>query len=747
MDAALQPVNRYLVERLLRQQRMLALHFMHAVIQHRKGCRRHRQALFVQGTEIVVQGLGQRTDSGHLCRLADAAQGVQCTEQRVADRSGIAGIRHADCQHVEMFSALGREQLQKVRIGWFLRLVQRSRLLCGRGRLWLPAGKLRSLLQQDRGILRRHVVVAHLSQHLRQRIRHAHEELAHECGGLQLTVQHLVQDHFNLPGQFAQQHGPGHATTALEGMETAPHGLKQCAVVGVCNPRCNRYTQLQQFSGGLLQEDFHDLRVRVLGQDRQVGRRLHASAGVRGSRIDNVRPGCHDRRIGTTRRPGLHFLTGQAERLPYHAIHVDVRRPAGIGHLCKQLAQRLEGASNQAQDLLRGRYRMFDDPVQQLLHGPGKFPGGHGPHHASTALQGVKTAPDSGQQFRILRLLAPFRDAQCEFPDDLVRLFDEDGKDLGIRVRIDYLQAGLCTGLRFRLRGHVIRGRSRARLRAARRLQRSPLFRAGGCGFHPRQGQVFPASVGSPGHGAAGIRPGLVRGRVAEPGKAFLGHLDGTVLVLPVHDQLFDTILDAADRVGDGVEFVLVQLALPLQQLTADELLHLRGYRRQAALTAQFHAAADPVQDFRDVAEQFKVGIGTEKLVDGLLCSAQVGHDRLDHGFPALPECHVFRYPAVHRAGLAGDFDQRVLDREQRVGHIGEIRALVHRAVRLRLAQEALLRNHGFTQSLHSEHVQQVPQAVHPVGHVTEQLRTRLPAGEEGVQLLLDPVYIRTCGL
>ena len=74
---------------------------------------------------------------------------------------------------------------------------------------------------------------------------------------------------------------------------------------------------------------------------------------------------------------------------------VDVRfgrhRCFQLGH---QFRQRLCGLAHRIDDLLAGRNRLVDKPIQQLLEVPGKLADLHGAYEAATALDGVERPTD-----------------------------------------------------------------------------------------------------------------------------------------------------------------------------------------------------------------------------------------------------------------------------------------------------------------------------------------------------------------
>ncbi len=121
---------------------------------------------------------------------------------------------------------------------------------------------------------------------------------------------------------------------------------------------------------------------------------------------------------------------GQGEGLVNKALHVHLGRTLLL-QTVDQLRQDIEGASKQIKDLLVRGERPLNNPVEQILNRPGKFPNGVSPHQAPASLQGMEGAAESDQGILLVLILQP---AGQIFRDDLqlfMGLFEEDLENFG----------------------------------------------------------------------------------------------------------------------------------------------------------------------------------------------------------------------------------------------------------------------------------------------------------------------------
>ena len=81
------------------------------------------------------------------------------------------------------------------------------------------------------------------------------------------------------------------------------------------------------------------------------------------------------------------------------------------------------GIAHRGQDRRRALQRVLDDPVEQVLDGPGEFADVGGTDHAAGALQGVERAAHTGQRVRLEGVLFPGREQLADARDLFARLF------------------------------------------------------------------------------------------------------------------------------------------------------------------------------------------------------------------------------------------------------------------------------------------------------------------------------------
>ena len=109
--------------------------------------------------------------------------------------------------------------------------------------------------------------------------------------GLDAAIQHAVEQVLDGPGEFADDQRAHHATTALEGVESAADFGQGFLVVGVGQPLGQEVTDGFQDFAGLFDEDFQQLVIHRLFVG---GRRQQAGRHVAGRRVDGLGGRGHD---------------------------------------------------------------------------------------------------------------------------------------------------------------------------------------------------------------------------------------------------------------------------------------------------------------------------------------------------------------------------------------------------------------------------------------------------------------------
>ena len=343
--------------------------------------------------------------------------------------------------------------------------------------------------------------------------------------------------------------------------------------------------------------------------------------------------------------------------------------------------------------------------VEGLLHAPGRFAQRTQPDHAAAALEGVKAAADGDQGVEGLHRLARAVEFGADAGEDLVGLFDEDAKQLGVHVRFAGGQGGLrneggagqrrlfqgrradvlqfgqgievevgceCAWVR---RGLVACGRGgrRERMRLevgqiqvgeiqVRQVEGAEIQPARCCGRR-REGQLCGAGVG---HG---------RRFASETGRRFPGRgLRGCGIVLC--DLCFalapalgvQEVVKFGRAVGEGLEIKAERGELVGQGLESrsvgvgrrvgeagDTRARIAHQRQRAGFAEQAERADDLLQRAVELGERFVLGLVAEVVVQGLLDLTQADA----HFATELNKGFVFLAGACALGVGAGDVRRR----------------------------------------------------------------------------------------
>ena len=572
----------------------------------------------------------------------------------------------------------------------------------------------------------------------------------------------------------------GHLRAAAQGVNGAVHALRQGMRCGLSGTLAQVIAYFGQVTRSLLAVDVVQHRIHGgwcrqaqirwrldlsyrrrlhlgygrrlhLGYGRRLhlgyGRRLHLGHGCRRDRRGLRRRRCRERgrpdrcsrrRRGDRRQGGGVPGTILRRHVPqrglfrietlrigigarHERIHAHRQRPPGL-ELFDQRRQCGDRRTQQRHHPRRAGQRFVEQPVEQILHGPGEFADQVRADHAAAALQGVKAAPQCGERLQVHGILVPQRKAHADRGDLFLRFFDEQFQELRIG------RSGERPG--DRLGGAV---------RAPGPLQgRGPL----GHRRHVPLEHLGDARLGG----------GRQRGHAQrlfhlERVDADLGVVEHVPRIVAAALQSLHVVFDADDGIGHALQTQRIRRRRAgfhqRADVRADGIHQLHG----PALAEHQQSRGDPAQQLRHVVESLR------RIVPGLVHGGRYGildARQIDDAFAQ----HRFAHQAelgvlvggrigLFVAALCGQDQahqlivEAVLDRQQHAGHLDERllgRGFAHRE-HFRQIGDLLL--HPLAQCAQAEHPQGVADLLQQIELRRELIDATAAAAHENVEHVL----------
>ena len=393
-------------------------------------------------------------------------------------------------------------------------------------------------------------------------------------------------------------------------------------------------------------------------------RRDHQRCGARGQRVVAG---------GNARGVGLHGVQVRAQ-CRFTAQH-------GL-----QFGQRIERLVDHFDHGRTGRTAV-EDAVEHLLDRPAEFAERLGADQAAAAFERVEYAADGAQQFEVVRLRAPRRQQGVEVFDFAGEFLEKHLADLVVDLVTDVLEATRdiayggrrsgrcrhgrgCGGRRFDRRDGRRIGRRGPGLDAARQLadvdRRRGVGRTLRCGVRGFGGIATRDRVG------CGQRP------VAQRLEAAAGDVENVGAIGALFAQGFEVVLEAGERVGEGVELTSVGHALAGDELALHVQTHAVEVARGLGQLQHDQRATDLRQQARDFLQFGVVPAGFDERHQRLARIGEIGDGLAhEHGHRLLrldgqrvfaslravgaESGHLVVEGRIDVQQCAGDIEQRVL--------------------------------------------------------------------------------------
>ncbi len=488
-----------------------------------------------------------------------------------------------------------------------------------------------------------------------------------------------------------------------------------------------RVEDLQQQGVHRRRDHFHGRgrRLRRLPGIRGHGLRCGASFGVGGeARVRGGRGGGDLACQGAGRREARvlrHRLVAGRDAVGrgLHALEVGAHG-AGAAQRGLEFRQGVEGLVDHGDHRRARRARAVEHAVEHVLDLPAELAQGARADEATASLQGVEDAADRAQALEVVGLRPPQRQQLVEVVDLFGELLEEHLADLVVDLVAGGLEAA---GPRRRGRGRLGCGVG-CRGRPGRAAVDQRRHRAFDIGLAHHRRRCFDRRGLALGHALRGQRP------VAQAFEALAAHVEDLVAVETVLPQRLEVVLQARQRIGEGVQLAPVGDAPAVDERVLDVAPDAGEVGRRLRQLEHLQRARDLPQQARDLDQLGVVPARLDEGDEGLAGVREIG-DRLAcedvEDLAGLAGGQLALHRGVLVAGAeAGDLVvEGGVDVQQRAGDV-EQRAFVGRATAL----DDLL--HGLALLLDHAARDAEPQHAQGVGDATERLDLRRKAVELG---------------